>query len=100
MARAKAVENQIGARLASFAREGPGSGLGTRVAWVGEAIEGPPGSGAGRHQVTSGENLTVIARRYGISLDELMGANPRVDANSVFAGQWIVIPRPEEVGGG
>ncbi len=100
VARAKAVENQIGARLASFTRLRPGSDLGTRVAWVGEPAESPAGSGSGRHQVTSGENLTLIARRYGISLDELVGANPRVDANNVFAGQWIVIPRAEEVGGG
>ncbi len=100
VARAKAVENQIGARLASFTRGLPGSRLGTRVAWVAEPAEGPPGSGAGRHRVTSGENLTLIARRYGVSLEELMGANPRVDANNVFAGQWIVIPRADEAGGG
>lgn len=100
VARAKAVENQIGARLASFTRGLPASQLGARVAWVAEPSEGPPGSGAGRHRVTSGENLTLIARRYGVSLEELMGANPRVDANNVFTGQWIVIPRADEAGGG
>jgi D-alanyl-D-alanine carboxypeptidase/D-alanyl-D-alanine-endopeptidase (penicillin-binding protein 4) len=100
VARAKAVENRIGARLASFSRGLPGGALGEQVAWVTHPAEPPVRSGAGRHRVAAGENLTVIAGRYDISLDELMNANPRMDADRVLTGQWIVIPRVEEAGGG
>ncbi|MEX2466438.1 MAG: D-alanyl-D-alanine carboxypeptidase/D-alanyl-D-alanine-endopeptidase [Gemmatimonadota bacterium] len=98
VARAKAVENQIGARLASLSR-----GLDRRaddvMATAGETLQTDFG-GAERHRIGPGENLTVIARRYGIPLAELMSANPEVDANRIFAGQWLVIPREAEVGGG
>ena len=98
VARAKAVENQIGARLASF-RRGMGSSVdGERLA---EAVDpGPPYAGTERHRIRPGENLTVIARRYGVSMEDLLGANPRVEANTVFAGQWLVIPTAQGAGGG
>lgn len=98
VARAKAVENQIGARLASF-RRGMGSSVGgERLARAEEPT--PPYAGTERHRIRPGENLTLIARRYGVSIDALLGANPRVEANSVFAGQWLVIPTVQEAGGG
>lgn len=96
VARAKAVENQIGARLASF-RRGMGSS-GERLAQAEEPSA--PYAGTERHRIRPGENLTLIARRYGVSIEELLGANPRVEANSVFAGQWLVIPTIQEAGGG
>lgn len=96
VARAKAVENQIGARLASF-RRGMGSS-GERLAQAEEPSA--PYAGTERHRIRPGENLTLIARRYGVSIDALLGANPRVEANSVFAGQWLVIPTVQEAGGG
>ncbi len=98
VARAKAVENQIGARLASFAR-GMGSSMdGERLAQT--EAPGPPYAGTERHRIRPGENLTVIARRYGISMEALLGANPSVEANTLFAGQWLVIPTVQEAGGG
>jgi serine-type D-Ala-D-Ala carboxypeptidase/endopeptidase (penicillin-binding protein 4) len=97
VARAKAVENQIGARLASFQR-----GMGSRI--DGERLAraenpSPPYAGTERHRIRPGENLTLIARRYGVSIDALLGANPRVEANRVLAGQWLVIPTIQEAGG-
>lgn len=90
MARAKAVENQIGARLASFERGfGTPPDLGTRTAATDVASDL---AGSARHRISPGENLSGIAQRYGVSLDELLGANPRVDANRIFAGQWLQIP--------
>jgi LysM repeat protein len=45
------------------------------------------------HTVASGENLTVIATRYGISVADLTRANPSISANrSIQAGQVINIP--------
>jgi len=98
VARAKAVENQIGARLASFERR-----LGAPSADVlaAGAVPQTEFEGAARHRIGPGENLTVIARRYGIGLDDLVNANPTVDSNRIFAGQWLVIPRERaEAGGG
>lgn len=98
VARAKAVENQVGARLASFQR-GMGSTIdGERLARAQDPS--PPYAGTERHRIRPGENLTLIARRYGVSIDALLGANPRVEANSVVAGEWLIIPTIQDAGGG
>jgi LysM repeat protein len=44
------------------------------------------------HRVAAGENLTWIARRYGVSLSALLAANSIADPNRIFAGQAITIP--------
>ena len=99
VARAKAVENQIGARLASFERGLDASA--TQVLADAANTEPAEFAGAARHRIGPGENLTVIARRYGVALADLMSANPTVDVNRIFAGKWLVIPREgDEVGGG
>lgn len=99
VARAKAVENQIGARLASL-RRGLGASA-TQVLAEADAVEPAELAGAARHRIGPGENLTVIARRYGVALADLVSANPTLDVNRIFAGQWLVIPREgDEVGGG
>lgn len=90
--RAKRVENQVGVLLASFRRETPPV-LAVRM------VEGPPEpmleptDGPNRHRVASGENLSVIAGRYGVTVDELVRANPLVEPNRISAGQWLEIPQ-------
>ncbi|WP_245872881.1 peptidoglycan DD-metalloendopeptidase family protein [Deinococcus planocerae] len=45
------------------------------------------------HRVKSGENLTVIARRYGLSLAQLLRANPELDAGrALWTGARVRIP--------
>ena len=88
--RAKWVENQVGVRLASF-RRAPSETLPIQMAEV-PAPPPPTLLGPGRHRVSSGENLTAIATRYGLTLDELLIANPRLEPNRIFAGQWVEIP--------
>jgi LysM repeat protein len=44
------------------------------------------------HAVKPGETPTVIARKYGIRLDALMAANPRLDARRMHVGQALNIP--------
>lgn len=88
--RAKRVENQIGAQLAAF-RRSPGE-VPQIVAEAPRPASNPVAS-ADRHRVTRGENLTAIAIRYGVSLDEILRVNPRIDANRIIAGQWIEIPQ-------
>lgn len=101
VARAKAVENQIGARLAGLRRGlAPARATDEEVA---ELDASPPDvGGALRHRIGQDENLTVIARQYGVSLSDLLDANPLAEPNTILAGQWLVIPRDDdvEVGGG
>jgi len=48
---------------------------------------------AGAYTVKDGENLTVIARRFGLSLNQLLGANPQYrGGKAVWAGAKLVIP--------
>ena len=86
----RSVENQIGAQLADF-RRSPGT------VPVIAAETAPPASSTtavnDRHRVNRGENLSEIARRYGVTIDEILRVNPRVDRNRIVAGQWLEIPR-------
>lgn len=88
--RAKRVENLIGARLAGFQR--PPGDIPMIVAETAPPASRVTASGD-RHRVSSGENLTAIARRYGVTIDEILQVNPRVSANRIMVGQWLEIPR-------
>jgi len=88
--RAKRVENLIGARLASF-RRAPDEIPVILAEASPTSREGVAGSD--RHQVSSGENLSAIASRYGVSLTDIIEANPRIQPNRIVAGQWIEIPQ-------
>ena len=49
--------------------------------------------------VASGDSLTLIANRFGITLANLMSANGITDANQIFVGQPLIIPGLEGVSG-
>lgn len=89
--RAKRVENQIGAVLADF-RRSPGS-----VPEIAEETPPPTRATAfnDRHRIAPGENLSSIATRYGVTVDQILRINPRIEANRIVAGQWIEIPQRE-----
>jgi len=44
------------------------------------------------HTVKSGDTPASIARKYGVKLDTLMAANPRVDARRLHIGQSLNVP--------
>jgi putative chitinase len=46
------------------------------------------------HVVKSGETLTGIAARYGVTIAALQEANGIKDPNLINAGQKLVIPAP------
>lgn len=51
----------------------------------------PPGST--RYTVRSGDTMYLIARRYGISLNSLINANPQIsDPSRITPGQVLCIP--------
>lgn len=93
---AKRVENAIGARLASFSR---GSSLPVRSA----QLPPPPPSATGgpvRHRIQPGDNLTGIAHRYGVSVADLLQANPGTEAERIRAGGTLIIPAAPALGSG
>jgi serine-type D-Ala-D-Ala carboxypeptidase/endopeptidase (penicillin-binding protein 4) len=45
-----------------------------------------------RHQVRSGENFSVIARRYGVAVSALVDANSDLDPRRLMPGMWLTIP--------
>lgn len=54
----------------------------------------PSPSGPLIHVVERNENLTVIAKRYGVTVKAIQEANDIKDPNLIFAGQRLVIPKP------
>jgi len=44
------------------------------------------------HAVKAGETPTLIAKKYGIKLDALMAANPKVDSRRLRVGQVLALP--------
>ena len=56
------------------------------------AVTSTPPSQPLVHRVARGENLTYIARLYGLSLEAVIAANPLENPNLIYAQQEIVIP--------
>lgn len=44
------------------------------------------------HFVKAGETLRVVARKYGVKVDVLMAANPKLDPRRLQVGQALIIP--------
>ena len=89
--RANRVENLVGARLAEFVRS-PEREPSAIVEEIDERTV-VSGQSSQRYQVVSGDNLSSIAYRYGLTLNEMLQANPRIEPNRILAGQWLTIPQ-------
>ena len=89
--RAKRVENLVGARLAEFVRS-PERKPNAIVEEIDESVVAS-GQSSQRYQVVSGDNLSAIAYRHGLTLNEMLRANPRIEPNRIVAGQWLTIPQ-------
>jgi LysM repeat protein len=51
-----------------------------------------PAANARTHIVRAGETPTLIARKYGVKVESLKAANPRLDARHLRVGQALAIP--------
>ena len=97
---AKRIEDRIGARLASFERPfepGPRELRAAAAPPPATGAEAIPAAGAvptRTHTVANGENLTVIARRYAITLNALVEANPGLSPRRLMPGVRLVVPAP------
>jgi LysM repeat protein len=56
------------------------------------AAQGVPATTGQVHIVERGENLTRIARQYGVSVDAIILANGIANPSRIYAGQQLVIP--------
>jgi LysM repeat protein len=65
---------------------------GVRLAVSGPAAVNVASSGGGTHRVATGENLTSISRRYGVSVMTLASANGISDPDRIRAGATLTIP--------
>jgi D-alanyl-D-alanine carboxypeptidase/D-alanyl-D-alanine-endopeptidase (penicillin-binding protein 4) len=89
---AKRIEDRIGGRLADFSRPFQPLPDRTEVAGAGSGVPELRAQPL-RHRVRSGENLSVIARRYGVLLEDLIRANPGTDRRALQVGEVLDIPR-------
>ena len=50
------------------------------------------GSSSGRYTIKSGDTLSAIAASFGLTLDDLLAANPGIDPTALRAGDTIRLP--------
>lgn len=82
------LENWQPAAPSRASASAPASGGSTEP---GEPVETAEG---GVHLVASGDTLSGIAKKYGLTLTQLQAANPTVNPRALQIGQRIVIPQP------
>lgn len=71
---------------------------GQKLKLPGKAAAATAVAADGSHIIQSGETLTSISRRYGVSLDALIAANPGINPKALKPGQKILLaaaPKPE-----
>ena len=64
------------------------------------ALAAPGGAGETVHVVQWGETLSLIANRYGVTVEAVMAANGLTDPNFLYVGQRLIIPASGSVSGG
>ncbi|HOX56980.1 MAG TPA: LysM peptidoglycan-binding domain-containing protein [Candidatus Paceibacterota bacterium] len=69
---------------------GIASSGGTSAARPAAAVTAPSRT----HTVKAGETLSLISRRYGVKVEALMLANPKVNPRRIQVGQRLIIPPP------
>jgi LysM repeat protein len=63
------------------------------------ALAAPPATGETIHVVQVGETLTLIASRYGVTVEAIMNANGLANPDQIYVGQRLIIPAPGGPGG-
>ena len=54
--------------------------------------EVPVATGEEEYVVAKGDNFTTIARKFGVTVQAIIKANPAVDPNRMAIGQVLIIP--------
>lgn len=72
-----------------------GAGVGTPATGAGSAQVAPATPARPRtHTIQPGDSPYSIAKRYGVRLDALMAANPKLEPKRLKVGQTVNIPQP------
>lgn len=90
------IARKFGVSLDALLRANPQVADGDKIN-VGEKILIPQSSGVtggGTYTVRSGDTMWLIAKKFGISLSELIRLNPQIkDPNVIYPGQKINVPQ-------
>lgn len=81
--------NEVRTRRSPAATERPTGG----TAGAEAASQVAAGEGT-LYRIQSGDTLLVVARRFGVTLQQVLDANPGVNPNRLQIGQEIIIPAP------
>ncbi len=65
-----------------------------------EELTATPATGAQTYVVKEGDIPETIAAQFGITVEELLAANPGINPNNLQIGQELVIPAPSTTEGG
>lgn len=71
---------------------------GQKLKLPGKAVAPPDAAPDGTHTIRSGETLTSISRRYGVSVDSLLAANPGINPKTMRPGQKVRLAAPKPSG--
>ena len=58
----------------------------------GSPVVEPASSSLTEHKVKSGESFSTMAKKYGVSVNSIVAANPNVDSRRLKVGQVVLIP--------
>jgi LysM repeat protein len=95
------IAQRYGIRLNALVEANPGLSPRRLMPGVSLRIPAPPSddptppaqrTDVQTHQIKSGESFWTIARAYGVSLNDLMGANPEINPRRIRPGQTIRVP--------
>jgi hypothetical protein len=48
-----------------------------------------------QYTIQPGDTLWSLANEYGLTVDEIIDANPEIDPDNLMVGQVIIIPAPQ-----
>ncbi|MEG6616229.1 LysM peptidoglycan-binding domain-containing protein [Peptococcaceae bacterium 1198_IL3148] len=93
------LANEFDTTVSAIQRLNPGIDpnnlrVGMRICIPGEEpTECPPGSR--EYTIRAGDTFFRLAQRFGVSVDDIIAANPGVDPNRLQVGQVVCIPQPD-----
>jgi len=78
----------------SVAGQPPASGAATSNSASAARPPATPATTLRTHIIKAGETPTIIARKYGVKVEALMAANPKLDPRRLQVGRAVTIPAP------
>ena len=64
----------------------------SRCAWLDFAGGGLQAHASSVHVAKNGDTFYYLSKQYGVNMDKLMKANPKIKATNIYSGLKITIP--------